>query len=71
MARSRSATVTTITRARFLTIRRDEFIALLKANEHLAVKLLWSFLQTLSVRLHSANKRLSAVGDDAEPSSPF
>jgi CRP-like cAMP-binding protein len=71
MARSRSATVTTIARVELLTIHRDDVVALLKADEHLGVKLLWSFLQTLSVRLHQTSRKLTAAMDDEEPSSPF
>lgn len=66
MARSRSATVTTLTKSRFLVVQRADFIALLKAHEHLGVKLLWSFLQTMSLRLHHSNTQLSNTQDDDE-----
>jgi CRP-like cAMP-binding protein len=70
-ARPRSATVSTLATTELLKLGRDAFIGLLKANEHLALKLLWSFLQTLSVRLHTTNRKLSAALEEEETAAPF
>ncbi|OGQ89046.1 MAG: hypothetical protein A2289_18710 [Deltaproteobacteria bacterium RIFOXYA12_FULL_58_15] len=67
--RRRSATVTTLGKTSVLAIRRSDFIDLLKANEHLALKLLWSLAQTLSSRLDYANAQLS-VAMEAQPEDP-
>ena len=66
-----SATVTTMVPTEVLTIRRDEFITLLKANEQLALKLMWSMLQNMSLRLHNTNTKLAAAIDPDEAPPPF
>jgi serine/threonine protein phosphatase PrpC/CRP-like cAMP-binding protein len=81
----RSATVTVLSDTRVLRIQRDAFYDLLRKDSQLAVKLLWSFVQVLTIRLRQSTTDLAArselelidemeplfkaVGDATSPSS--
>lgn len=54
----RSATVTASEKTNLLVVRRRDFFALIKKDHDVAVKLLWSFLNVLSVRLRSTSQKL-------------
>jgi hypothetical protein len=51
----RSATATVVEDARLLRLVRDDLYALVQGDPQIAVKLLWSFTQTLGERLRSTN----------------
>jgi serine/threonine protein phosphatase PrpC len=51
----RSATATVLEHARLLRLRRDSLYALVKREPEIAVKLLWSFAETLGERVKGAN----------------
>ena len=73
-ARPRSATVRAKTAARLLVVERMRFNELLKKEPQLAVKLLWSFAQVLSLRLDDVNSLLYGVPQtsfETEITSPF
>ena len=55
----RSASVTAHAKGKLLTITRDDFFNIIKAEPRMANKLLWSFLQELSTRLRTTNEELS------------
>jgi serine/threonine protein phosphatase PrpC len=54
----RSASVVTTAPSRLIKIKRKDFISLIKEDNHLGIKLLWSFLQDLSDRLRITNIEL-------------
>ena len=62
----RSATVTARERTRLLQIRRDTFYDVLRKDPQLAVKLLWSFVQVLTVRLRQSTSELAASRTEQE-----
>lgn len=57
----RSAQARTITKVETLRFTRDRFFDLLRNDSTLAVKLLWSFVRTLSARLRSTSDELAMV----------
>ncbi|MGC8926320.1 MAG: Stp1/IreP family PP2C-type Ser/Thr phosphatase [Myxococcota bacterium] len=54
----RSASVVTTQPSKLIKIKRKDFVALIKEDTHLGIKLLWSFLQDLSDRLRITNIEL-------------
>lgn len=54
----RSAAVTASEQTDLLVVRRRDFFAMIKKDHDVAVKLLWSFLNVLSVRLRSTSQQL-------------
>jgi PPM family protein phosphatase len=63
----RSATATVLEQARLLRLRREQLDALVQRDPEIAVKLLWSFAETLGERLRSttdglAEARAAAAG---------
>ncbi len=54
----RSASVVTTETSKLIKIKRKDFVALIKEDTHLGIKLLWSFLQDLSDRLRITNIEL-------------
>lgn len=61
-----------VTDTRLLAIRRDRFMELLRQDSDLAVKLLWNFLQTFTIRLRDVGQTVLESGregiSDANPS---
>ena len=55
----RSATVVAKVPTRLLSVHRDTFYELLRKDPQLAVKLLWSFVQVLTVRLRRSTTELA------------
>ena len=55
----RSATVVAREKTRLLSIHRDTFYELLRKDPQLAVKLLWSFVQVLTIRLRRSTSELA------------
>ena len=55
----RSATVVTVAPSRLLSVHRETFYDLLRKDPQLAVKLLWSFVQVLTVRLRQSTTELA------------
>ncbi len=73
-SRPRSATVTALSHGKLLLMERGRFNELIRKEPQLAVKLLWSFAQVLSLRLDDASSLLygTQVGSfDTEVTSPF
>ncbi len=64
----RSATVRAVEPTRCMVVRRQDMIQLMRREQQLAVKLLWTFVQALSDRLRTANAELSEA---RATSSPF
>jgi PPM family protein phosphatase len=62
----RSATVTAAERTRLLVLQRRSFYTLIRKEPVLAVKLLWSFVQSLSRRLRETNEQLSGARSQLE-----
>jgi PPM family protein phosphatase len=56
---TRSATATVIEEARLLRLKREHLYALVKREPEIAVKLLWSFAETLGDRLRGTNEALA------------
>ncbi|MCX7944168.1 MAG: Stp1/IreP family PP2C-type Ser/Thr phosphatase [Deltaproteobacteria bacterium] len=54
----RSASVVTVKPSKLIKIKREDFMALIREDAHLGIKLLWSFLQDLSDRLRITNIEL-------------
>lgn len=54
----RSASVVTTQPSKLLKIKRKDFVALIREDTHLGIKLLWAFLQDLSDRLRITNIEL-------------
>lgn len=52
---ARSATVRAVENCEVIMITRSDLMALMKKEQTIAVKLLWSFVQTLTERLRTAN----------------
>ena len=70
----RSASVTTTTKSTCIHITRDDFYALMREDSVLAVKLLWNFIQTLSMMVRRANAEHDAPEldeEDLEIESPY
>ena len=61
----RSASVTTDGPARLLVIRREPFYELIRAEQKIAVKLLWSFVRVLAARLRKTTADLSGARMEA------
>lgn len=57
----RSASVRAKTAVNVLTMRRDEFFSIIRAEPIIATKLLWSFVQALSGRLRETNEALQGA----------
>jgi serine/threonine protein phosphatase PrpC len=57
----RSASVRALEPLRAMVIHRDDMLALMQREPTLAVKLLWAFVQVLSLRLRATNTELSEV----------
>lgn len=57
----RSASVVAIDPTDLITIRKDDFYYLLATDPGLGMKLLWAFIQQLSLRLRAANNELTQV----------
>ncbi|HUH04728.1 MAG TPA: cyclic nucleotide-binding domain-containing protein, partial [Kofleriaceae bacterium] len=57
--------------ARLITVQRKDFYAIIKKEPQLAVKLLWSFVQVLAVRLRKTTADLSGAlqGNTSESGS--
>jgi PPM family protein phosphatase len=71
-ATPRSATAEARTEGKLLLINREDFYEILRKEAPLAVKLLWAFVQELSVRLRQTNAdlslaRASEVGEVVDP----
>ncbi len=61
----RSLSATAIEKCRLLTVRRKDFYEIIKQEPPLSVKLLWSFVQVLAVRLRKTTAELSdALGGE-------
>ncbi|MCB1745030.1 MAG: cyclic nucleotide-binding domain-containing protein [Gammaproteobacteria bacterium] len=60
-ARPRSASVHALEASRLLSIERGRFIALLRKDSALGMKLLWALAQVLSRRLHDTTDLLGSV----------
>lgn len=60
-ANPRSASVIAIEPTDLITIRKDDFYYLLATDPGLGMKLLWAFIQVLSLRLRAANNELTQV----------
>ncbi len=54
----RSATVIVETESQLLTLSRKDFIELMRAEQSIAVKVLWGFLKTMSARLRETTENL-------------
>ena len=69
----RSATVVVESASRLMVMERRDFYNLIRKEPILAVKLLWSFVQSLSGRLRSANDLLSdaRAGNEEDDTIPF
>jgi serine/threonine protein phosphatase PrpC len=65
----RSATVVAKTDVNLLSMHRDEFFALIRAQPTIATKLLWSFVQALSSRLRETNAALQGARKDQQGES--
>lgn len=63
----RSATATAIRPGKLLIINREDFFEILRKEAPLAVKLLWAFVQELSVRLRQTNQDLSVARSSGVP----
>lgn len=63
----RSATATAIRPGKLLIINREDFFEILRKEAPLAVKLLWAFVQELSVRLRQTNQDLSVARGSGIP----
>jgi PPM family protein phosphatase len=63
----RSATVRALEGTRCMVIRRADMIQLMRREQQLAVKLLWTFVQSLADRLRTANAELSEARSTASP----
>jgi PPM family protein phosphatase len=69
---ARSATVRAREATRLMVLNRTSFYQLVRAEPVLSSKLLWSFVQVLSLRLRATNEALSgAAQDGAGQSAPF
>ncbi|MHB8418858.1 MAG: Stp1/IreP family PP2C-type Ser/Thr phosphatase [Myxococcales bacterium] len=55
----RSATVRALEPTRCMVVKRPDMIQLMRREQQLAVKLLWTFVQSLADRLRTANAELS------------
>lgn len=67
----RSATAIAERPAELLVVSKDAFFSLLRAHPHLAVKILWNMLLTLSSNLRRSTKLLAEItGDNAMPRPP-
>ena len=62
----RSASIKTLEPTRLLSIQRDTFYGLMRRDPQLAVKLLWSFVQVLTVRLRRSTNELAATLSERE-----
>jgi len=62
----RSASIKTLEPSRLLSIQRDTFYGLMRRDPQLAVKLLWSFVQVLTVRLRRSTDELAATLSEGE-----
>lgn len=60
-AQPRSASVVALEPTDLITIRKDDFYYLLATDPGLGMKLLWAFIQVLSLRLRAANTELTNV----------
>ncbi len=58
---------TAVTDARLLAIRRERFMELLRQDSDLAVKLLWNFLQTFTIRLREFGQTVAEGGSEGMP----
>jgi CRP-like cAMP-binding protein len=65
----RSATVTAIEDTRLLSMKRADFLYLVKHERDMAVKLLWQFIGVLTARLRNTSRDLgearSRIGGEA------
>jgi len=68
---TRSLTAVARDHTRLVSIRRKDFYGIIKQEPALAVKLLWSFTQTLAQRLRKTNQDMSkaAKGDHSGETS--
>lgn len=66
----RSATATVLEEARLLRLRRDHLYALVRREPEIAVKLLWSFAETLGERLRGSNDVLADLRAIAGRAAP-
>ncbi len=62
----RSASIVALEPTRLLSIQRDTFYGLMRRDPQLAVKLLWSFVQVLTVRLRRSTSELAATLSERE-----
>ena len=60
-AAPRSASIVATAPTDLITIRKDDFYYLLATDPGLGMKLLWAFIQQLSLRLRAANNELTQV----------
>ncbi|NVB42234.1 cyclic nucleotide-binding domain-containing protein [Pseudenhygromyxa sp. WMMC2535] len=60
-AAPRNATATALGEGKLLTINSEDFYEILRKEAPLAVKLLWSFVQELNLRLRQTSQALSTV----------
>jgi PPM family protein phosphatase len=70
---ARSATVRARESTRLMVLNRQSFYQLVRTEPVLSSKLLWSFVQVLSIRLRATNEALSGAVQDTPPnvSAPF
>ena len=61
---ARSATVTALTPSRTLVMTRKEFFAIIRQEPKTANKLMWSFLQVLTMRLRTTSEELRGARED-------
>ena len=64
----RSATVTAMRPTELISLKRDDFFEMIRTEPHIAVKLLWQFLNVIADRLDQTSRDLSSARNqlDAE-----
>ncbi len=67
---TRSLTATARDHTLLLSIRRKEFYGIIKQEPTLAVKLLWSFVQTLALRLRKTTQDMSSAAKGEHSGEP-
>jgi serine/threonine protein phosphatase PrpC/CRP-like cAMP-binding protein len=61
---ARSATVTALEHSELICIRRADFFEIIRAEPHIAVKLLWQFINVLADRLDQTSRDLSTAREE-------